>query len=385
MSLLERHYNDLEISVKKTFVVFGTRPEAIKMAPVIEELKKNAGRFDVVVCVTGQHREMLHQVIDWFSIDVDYDLDLMKENQFVSAITVNALQKIEEILDVERPDIVLVQGDTTTAFAGALAAYYQKIPVGYVESGLRTWNKYDPFPEEINRVLLSHLADLHFAPTELSKANLEREGIDSGRIFVTGNTVIDALLETVDKHDREAIVAGGNRIRLDNRYLLVTSHRRDNFGAPLKNICLALKRLIETDDSGLEVIFPVHSNPNVRRVVFDLLGDVEGVHLIEPVEYPTFCDLMAKSDIILTDSGGIQEEAPSLGKPVLVLREATERPEAVEAGSVKVIGTRTEDIIRETRILLDDPSEYQRMAQARNPYGDGRASERIVKLIEAYL
>jgi len=369
--------------LKKIFVVFGTRPEAIKMAPVIKQLKKKPDRFQVVVCVTGQHRQMLDQITDWFSIAVDYDLDLMRDNQFVSSITINALQKIEEILGVEEPEMVLVQGDTTTAFVGALAAYYQKIPIGYVESGLRTWDKYDPFPEEINRVLLSHLADLHFAPTEASKANLEREGIKPERIFVTGNTVVDALLETVGKHSKDRVIAGGNRISLKNKYLLVTTHRRDNFGAPLRNICLALKELIESDDSDFEVIFPVHRNPNVKGVVFALLRNVQGIHLIEPVDYPEFCDLMAKSHIILTDSGGIQEEAPSLGKPVLVLREVTERPEAVETGSVKVIGTRTEDIVRETRKLLDNPHEYQRMAKARNPYGDGRASERIVEVIEA--
>ncbi len=364
----------------KAIVIFGTRPEAIKMAPVIKALR-NRKEFQVSVCVTAQHREMLDQVTNWFKIDVDYDLNLMKDNQFISEVAANALQKIEGILNIEKPDLVLVQGDTTTAFVGALAAFYQKIPIGYVESGLRTWNKFNPFPEEINRVLLSHLADFHFTPTKLSKNNLEKEGIPSRNIFVTGNTVIDALFETVKRHNKNQLLNKGKKINLNNKFILVTTHRRENFGPPLKNICLAIAELVKKEKIDAEVIIPVHRNPNVKGVVFALLRNIPGIHLVEPLDYHVFCNIMAKSYLILTDSGGIQEEAPSLGKPVLVLRQTTERPEGIAAGTVKLIGTKKENIVKETKKLLENEKEYQKMVESVNPYGDGKASQSIVKII----
>lgn len=367
----------------RIMTIFGTRPEAIKMAPVIIELKNNP-KFEVSVCVTAQHREMLDQITDWFKIEVDYDLNLMKDNQFISDVTASALRKIEEILSIEKPDMVLVQGDTTTAFVGALAAFYQKIPVGYLESGLRTWNKYNPFPEEVNRVLISHIADLHFAPTKTSEKNLLLENISKDKIVITGNTVIDALHTTIKKHDKNTLEQGDVKIDLRKKFILVTAHRRENLGLPLKHICQAIKEVAKDLKIDADVIIPVHKNPNVRGMVFAILRDIPNVHLIEPLDYEVFCNVMAKSYLILTDSGGVQEEAPSLGKPVLVLRETTERPEAVEAGTVKLIGTDKDRIVKEVTKLFTNEKEYEKMAKAKNPYGEGDASKLIVKAISRF-
>jgi len=369
---------------KKIMVIYGTRPEAIKMAPVINRFKKEKN-INVSVCVTAQHREMLDQINSWFNIDADYDLNLMKDNQFISEITADALREIENILSIEKPDIILVEGDTTTAFVGALAAFYQKIPIGYLESGLRTWNKYSPYPEEINRVLISHLADLHFAPTQMSKRNLEMENIKSKNIFVTGNTVIDALFNTIERFDKDYLLGNNKKISLKNKFILVTVHRRENFGEPLKNICLAIKELVQKEKIEAEIIIPVHLNPNVRGIVFALLRNIPNIHLVDPLNYPVFCNLMAKSYLILTDSGGIQEEAPSLGKPVLVLRENTERPEGVNAGTVRIVGRKKENIIKEVKNLIENKKAYIKMSKAKNPYGDGHSSERIIKTILRFL
>ena len=367
----------------KIMTIFGTRPEAIKMAPVINELKKR--KIQTTVCVTAQHREMLDQITNWFNIDVDYDLNLMKDNQFISEITADALREIENILAIEKPDMILVEGDTTTAFVGALAAFYQKIPIGYLESGLRTWNKFSPYPEEMNRVLISHLADLHFAPTEKSKHNLEIENIGSKNIFVTGNTVIDALFNTIKRHNKDYLLGNKKKINLKNKFILVTVHRRENFGEPLKNICLAIKELVQKEKIGAEIVIPVHLNPNVRGIVFALLRNIPNIHLVDPLDYQVFCNLMAKSYLILTDSGGIQEEAPSLGKPVLVLRENTERPEGVEAGTLKVIGTQKEEVIKEVKNLIENKKVYEKMSKSKNPYGDGTAAQKIANIVLNYV
>lgn len=358
--------------------VFGTRPEAIKMAPLLKEMGKNP-HIESLVCVTAQHREMLDQMLEVFGIKPHFDLNVMKERQTLVDVTVSALTKLHDLLDEVKPDLVLVQGDTTTTFVGALAAFYNRIPVGHVEAGLRTHNRYSPFPEEINRRLTSVLASLHFAPTRLSKENLLREGIRSG-IYVTGNTVVDVLKYTVS----EDYVFHNDFLKnfdfSGKRVILVTAHRRENIGTPLRNICNALKR-IATEYEDVHVIFPVHMNPAVREIVFPLLAGTERVHLLDPIDVFDTHNLMAKCYMILTDSGGIQEEAPGLGKPVLVLRENTERPEAVMAGTAKIAGVEEERIYEEAKKLLEDESEYQRMARARNPFGDGRASERIVKAI----
>lgn len=358
--------------------VFGTRPEAIKMAPLLKEMGKNP-HIESLVCVTAQHREMLDQMLEVFGIKPHFDLNVMKERQTLVDVTVSALTKLHDLLGEVKPDLVLVQGDTTTTFVGALAAFYNRIPVGHVEAGLRTHNRYSPFPEEINRRLTSVLASLHFAPTRLSKENLLREGIRSG-IYVTGNTVVDVLKYTVS----ENYVFHNDFLKnfdfSGKRVILVTAHRRENIGTPLRNICNALKR-IATEYEDVHVIFPVHMNPAVREIVFPLLAGTERVHLLDPIDVFDTHNLMAKCYMILTDSGGIQEEAPGLGKPVLVLRENTERPEAVMAGTAKIVGVEEERIYEEAKKLLEDESEYQRMAHARNPFGDGRASERIVKAI----
>lgn len=358
--------------------VFGTRPEAIKMAPLLKEMGKNP-HIESLVCVTAQHREMLDQMLEVFGIKPHFDLNVMKERQTLVDVTVSALTKLHDLLGEVKPDLVLVQGDTTTTFVGALAAFYNRIPVGHVEAGLRTHNRYSPFPEEINRRLTSVLASLHFAPTRLSKENLLREGIRSG-IYVTGNTVVDVLKYTVS----EDYVFHNDFLKnfdfSGKRVILVTAHRRENIGTPLRNICNALKR-IATEYEDVHVIFPVHMNPAVREIVFPLLAGTERVHLLDPIDVFDTHNLMAKCYMILTDSGGIQEEAPGLGKPVLVLRENTERPEAVMAGTAKIAGVEEERIYEEAKKLLEDESEYQRMAHARNPFGDGRASERIVKAI----
>lgn len=372
----------------KVLSVFGTRPEAIKMAPVLQELARHPNRILSRVCVTAQHREMLDQVLNLFGIEPDHDLDLMREDQRLSDITANVLTGIESVIQQEQPDWVLVQGDTTTTMATALTAFYNRCKVGHVEAGLRTGDKFYPFPEEINRQIADAVSDLHFVPTETNKRNLLREGFSEESIVVTGNTVIDALLEIKQRLSRftprqeydvrDSPLAG---IPQDKRIILITAHRRENFGAPLRSICQALLRLSEEYGPSVHLVYPVHRNPNVNTVVRDLLGKQDNISLLDPLEYHTFVQLMDMSYLILTDSGGLQEEAPSLGKPVLVLREETERPEAVEAGTVRVIGTDSEAIVNETRRLLEDPEEHQRMSRAVNPYGDGQASQRIVEAL----
>jgi len=360
----------------KVLSVFGTRPEAIKMCPLVLELEANKG-IESVVCLSGQHREMLKQVIDVFKIHVKYDLDIMRPKQTLFTLTSDVLLSTEEVYDRENPDIVLVHGDTTTSFAAALAAFYKKIPVGHVEAGLRTYDKYSPFPEEMNRTFTSHIADIHFAPTETNKSNLAAEGI-MDHVYVTGNTVIDAFKTTVKKdfvfHD-EVLRA----LRLDGkRIVLVTAHRRENWGRPLEQICRAISRLKDMYKD-MEFIYPVHLNPIVRETVSGMLNGVERVHLLDPVDVEDMHNLMSKSYLVLTDSGGLQEEAPAFGVPVLVLRTETERPEAVDAGTVRVVGFETDDIVAAVRELAENRQAYDGMASAANPYGDGKASERIVK------
>jgi len=358
--------------------IFGTRPEAIKMAPLVKKLEKETN-VESVVCVTAQHREMLDQVLEVFNIKPDYDLNIMRERQTLSDITVNALSGLYNLIEEIRPDIVLVQGDTTTTFAGALAAFYHRIPVGHVEAGLRTNDRYSPFPEEINRRLTGILATLHFAPTKRNRENLLKENV-MGRIYVTGNTVIDALRYTV----RDDYVFENPVLRNEDfssgRYILLTSHRRENIGEPLKNICRAVKRIVEKFDD-VKVIYPVHMNPAVREIVFPILEDTERVLLIDPVNVIDMHNLMARCYLIMTDSGGIQEEAPALGKPVIVLRRETERPEAIEAGVAVLGGVEEEKIFEIAERLLTDEGLYQKMARAVNPFGDGKASDRIVKAI----
>lgn len=366
----------------KVMTVFGTRPEAIKMAPVILELRRHS-EFESIVAVTAQHREMLDQVLRLFSIKPDFDLDIMSPEQTLFDITTKALSGLDRVLTDAEPDIVLVHGDTTTTFVGALASFYHRITVGHVEAGLRTRNKYSPFPEEMNRRLTGSLADLNFAPTLTSMENLIREGVDRSKIFVTGNTVIDALHQTV----RKDFVFDDELLRsIDyarKKVILVTTHRRENLGEPMRHVYEALKRLTE-EFPNVEIVFPVHKNPKVREIVDAVLGGLDQVHLIDPLDYEPFANLMSRASIILTDSGGVQEEAPALGKPVLVLRDTTERPEAVEAGTVKLIGTNRERVYEETRRLLIDRVEYDRMAEAINPYGDGRAARRIVHALRLH-
>lgn len=364
----------------KLMTVFGTRPEAIKMCPLVLEMRKYPEYIQPIVAVTAQHREMLDQVLDLFGIVPDYDLNIMTSGQTLYDVTTRALMGLKPVMEEAKPDMVLVHGDTTTTFAGALAAFYAQIPVGHVEAGLRTGNKYSPYPEEMNRKLTGSIADMHFAPTGTSKANLLKENVQPESILVTGNTVIDALQTTVhsDYHfadeDFNKVFATGHKL------ILMTTHRRENLGEPMRHVYRALKSVLETHED-VEAIFPVHKNPKVREIVDQELGHLSRVHLIEPMDYEPFANLMAKVDIVLTDSGGIQEEAPALGKPVLVLRDTTERPEAVEAGTVKLIGTAYEDVLRETNRLLDDEKHYRSMAEAANPYGDGKACERIIKAI----
>lgn len=372
--------------MKKILMIFGTRPEAIKMAPVYASLKKVIG-LDVRIAVTAQHRQMLDQVLTLFSIVPDYDLNIMKPGQGLSEITALVLDKISPIFDEFSPDLVLVHGDTTTTLSASLAAYYKQIPVGHVEAGLRTGNMYSPWPEEMNRKVTGAIAQLHFAPTEKAAANLRNEGVSSASIAVTGNTVIDALVEVVDRLERDPeqseIFDSELGIDPNKRMVLVTGHRRESFGGGFQRICDALAKIAERDD--VQIIYPVHLNPNVKGPVEKSLGSLERVALIGPQDYLPFVHLMRRADIILTDSGGIQEEAPSLGKPVLVMRDTTERPEAVDAGTVKLVGTDAELIIRETNTLLDDNATYEAMARSHNPYGDGRASERIRDFIMTFL
>lgn len=364
----------------KVMTVFGTRPEAIKMAPVVLELKKHADQIETIVAVTAQHRQMLDQVLQLFSIKPDYDLDIMSQGQTLYDITTRALNGLRVVLEQERPDIVLVHGDTTTTFAGALAAYYQQIPVGHVEAGLRTGDIYSPFPEEMNRKLTGSIAAMHFAPTTTAEQNLLSEHVNPSHIYVTGNTVIDALMNTV----REGYAFTDPALQAINfkehRVILLTTHRRENLGEPMRHIYKALRSIIE-EFPDTEIVFPVHRNPLVRKVVEDELANVDRIHLIDPLEYEPFANVMGRCAVVLTDSGGIQEEAPSLGKPVLVLRNTTERPEAVAAGTVKLIGTDKQVVYDETKRLLIDSDEYERMSNAVNPYGDGKAAERIVAYI----
>ena len=363
----------------KIMTVFGTRPEAIKMAPLVKELEKREG-ITSVLCVTAQHRQMLDQVLDLFQLTPDYDLNIMKPNQTISMITSSVVTGLEEVLIKEKPDMVLVHGDTTTTFATALAAFYQQIPVGHVEAGLRTYDKYSPFPEEMNRVLTGHLADIHFSPTENNRNNLLREGISPDKIFVTGNTVIDALLQVAGKpyeFEDETLKA----MDFDQRRVVtVTCHRRENLGENMEHIFGAIRRIAE-EFPDVEVVYPVHMNPKVRETAGKVLAGMDRVHLIEPLQYQPFVNLMAKSYLIITDSGGMQEEAPSLGKPVLVVRRETERPEAVEAGTVKLAGVEEETIYGMAKELLSNQESYNKMAFAVNPYGDGRSAERIVDLL----
>ncbi len=359
--------------------IFGTRPEAVKMAPVVQALAARPG-IESLVCVTAQHRQMLDQVLRLFNIQPDVDLDLMRPNQSLAGITAAILTHLEPVLLKYKPDWVLVQGDTTTVMAAALLAYYHRIRVGHVEAGLRTGDKWAPFPEEINRKIAGSVADLHFAPTDWSRDNLLRENVPADRIIVTGNPVIDALQQVVRQpYDIAPGPLAG--IPLDKRILLVTAHRRENFGAPLEAVCRALLRL--ADQPGVHLVYPVHLNPNVQEPVYRLLGGHPAITLLPPLDYLPLVHLMNRSTLVLTDSGGIQEEAPGLGKPVLVLRDVTERPEGVEAGTVRLVGTDEEKIVSETLRLLNDPQAYEQMAQAVNPYGDGHAAERIVDALLA--
>ena len=365
---------------KKICVIFGTHPEAIKLCPVVLALKANLA-FDCKVCVTGQHREMLQQVLDVFGVVPDKDLALMRPNQTLGGLTSRAIAAIDEYLAEEKPDIVMVQGDTTTVLAGALAAFYHHIPIAHVEAGLRTGNMESPWPEEANRVLTTRLTKWHFCPTDNNKANLVKEGIAENDIYVTGNTVIDALMIAREKVQLNPPKIEGLELDPNRRMVLITGHRRENFGGGFENICSAIKRLA-IDYPDVDFVYPVHLNPNVRDPVNRILGNnLNNVKLIEPQSYLPFVWLMNNAYLILTDSGGVQEEAPSLGKPVLVMRDTTERPEAVDAGTVKLIGTEAEDIYREASKLLSDSNEYSKMAAAVNPYGDGNAVERIVEVL----
>lgn len=365
----------------KVMIVFGTRPEAIKMCPLAIELKKRS-EIECVVCLTGQHREMLQQVMDAFDLHEDYNLHIMRDRQTLTTITIDILEKMEPVLIKERPDMVLVHGDTTTSYAAALAAFYQQIPVGHVEAGLRTGDIYSPFPEEMNRLLTDRISTFYFAPTEWNKVNLYNEGMKQN-VFVTGNTVIDSFAFTVKENYvfHESLL---NKVDYEkSRVILVTAHRRENLGEPLEHICRAIEKLADDYKDDVTVIYPVHLNPAVRETVYSVLSSRENVLLIEPIDVLDMHNLISRCYIVMTDSGGIQEEAPHFGKPVLVLRKETERPEAVEAGTVKVVGTDENDIYREGRALLDDQSVYERMAKAVNPYGDGHASRRIAETILA--
>jgi len=365
----------------KIITIFGTRPEAVKMAPVVSALSNFPDEIISKILVTAQHREMLDQCLNFFSIKPDYDLDIMQDRQSLSEITCRALAGVEDVLKQEKPDMILVQGDTTTVFSASLAAFYQQIKVGHVEAGLRTDDIYNPFPEEINRRLASVICNLHFAPTIQAKNNLLHCGINSG-IFITGNTVIDALFSILKFTDEKNYLPSYIS-QSRNRIIFVETHRRENWGEPMENICRALFQIIN-DYKDTEIVFPVHKNPVVRETVYPLLEGHERIHLIEPMDYPALINLQKKSFIILTDSGGIQEEAPSMGKPVLVLRRTTERPEGVRRGTAKLVGTERDNIYKEAARLLDDSDEYNRMSKAINPYGDGQAAGRIVDAIRYY-
>ena len=360
----------------KVMSVFGTRPEAIKMAPLVKELEKRK-EIESIVCVTAQHREMLDQVLETFDIKPDYDLNIMKQGQTLSEITSRALMGLEEVIKKIKPDIVLVHGDTTTTFAGALAAFYNQVAIGHVEAGLRTYDKYSPFPEEMNRQMVDCMTDLYFAPTEISKQNLLKQNISEDKIYVTGNTAIDAMSTTVKENYSHKELEW---IKPGERMILLTAHRRENLGEPMRHIFKAIRRIVD-EFNDVKVIYPIHLNPKVREVANEIFSGCDKVKLIEPLEVFDFHNFQNKSYIILTDSGGIQEEAPSLGKPVLVLRDTTERPEGIKAGTLKLVGTDEETIYNETKRLLTDNIEYEKMSHASNPYGDGCASERIVDTI----
>jgi UDP-N-acetylglucosamine 2-epimerase (non-hydrolysing) len=372
----------------KVLIVFGTRPEAIKLAPIIKRLKARSSKLEPVVCVTAQHREMLDQVLRLFKIAPDYDLDLMKKDQTLFDITAEGLKRIRGVLEKEKPDLILVQGDTTTTFVAGLAAYYLKIRLAHLEAGLRTADKYNPFPEEMNRKLTDCLADLYFAHTAKAKENMIREGISPKNIFVTGNTVVDALLMTLEEQKKKEILTGIEwhfiekyGISFEERKtLLVTCHRRESFGKDLESICIGLKRIAKSR-ADVQLIYPLHLNPNVQKPVRRVLGGMENVHLIEPLDYSSFVWVMNRAYLILTDSGGIQEEAPSLGKPILVMRKTTERTEGIEAGTAKLIGTDSKNILDEAMKLICDKRLYEEMTKAANPYGDGKASERIYDIL----
>lgn len=364
----------------KVMTIFGTRPEAIKMAPLVLELQKHPDKIESIVTVTAQHREMLDQVLETFNITPNYDLNIMKNRQTLIDVTVNALQGLDQVMKEAKPDIVLVHGDTSTTFVGSLAAFYNQIAIGHVEAGLRTGNKYSPYPEEMNRQLTGVMADLHFAPTENSRQNLLKENKNEETIVVTGNTAIDALKTTVRDSYKHPVL---EKIGQD-RMILLTAHRRENLGQPMRNMFSAIKRLL-TEHDDVQVVYPVHLNPAVREIANEILGDDPRIHLIEPLEVLDFHNFAANSYMILTDSGGVQEEAPSLGKPVLVLRDTTERPEGIAAGTLKLAGTEEEVIYKLAKQLLEDESEYKKMSQASNPYGDGFASRRIVDSLISFL
>lgn len=362
--------------MKKVMVVFGTRPEAIKMCPLVLELKKRSG-LKTVVCVTGQHRQMLDQVLACFGVEPDYDLSIMKDKQTLFDITSCILQKIKEVLEAEKPDVVLVHGDTTTTFVSALACFYMQIPVGHVEAGLRTHNIYSPYPEEFNRQAVSIVSKYNFAPTKLSKSNLIGEGRDPSFIYVTGNTAIDALKTTVREDYSNPELAW----TADSRLILITAHRRENLGEPMRHMFRAIRRIVE-EHRDIKAIYPIHMNPLVRDAARDELGECDRIHIIEPLDVLDFHNFMSRSYLILTDSGGIQEEAPSLGKPVLVMRDTTERPEGIDAGTLRLVGTDEHTIYKVFNELLCDPEAYASMSRASNPYGDGHASERIADVLE---
>ncbi|NLJ57415.1 MAG: UDP-N-acetylglucosamine 2-epimerase (non-hydrolyzing) [Tissierellia bacterium] len=368
----------------KVLVVFGTRPEAVKMAPIVKALKKNEKYFDSKICVTAQHRDMLDQVLRIFNIEPDYDLDIFERGQSLTQITSRALTGLEEVIKDFKPDLILVQGDTTTVFSGALAAFYHQVKIGHVEAGLRSGNLYSPYPEEANRMMVGVVTDFHFAPTERSKNNLLREGYSENKIFVTGNTSIDALGWVIDenyKFDNEII----NNIDFKNKkVILLTAHRRENIGKPMENIFSALKEIVESYED-VEVIYPMHLNPKVREIANKIFKGMERVHLIEPLDYLPFTNLMNRCYLVVTDSGGIQEEAPSLGKPVLVVRRETERPEGIEAGTAKLAGTDKLNIYKEVDLLVNNQEEYKKMANAVIPYGDGKAAEYIIQAIKDQL
>ena len=363
----------------KVMMVFGTRPEAIKMAPLVLKLKADE-RFDEVTVVTAQHREMLDQVLEIFNIKPDYDFNIMKKNQSLEGITSKVMLKLADVITKEQPDIVLVHGDTTTSFAASLASFYQQRPIGHVEAGLRTWNKYSPFPEEMNRQMTDDLADIYFAPTKLSKENLLSEHHQAENIFITGNTAIDALQETVKDDYHHKVL---DLIEPNHRVILVTMHRRENQGEPMRRVFKVMKEVVDSHDD-VEIIYPVHMSPKVQEVAHEILGNDPRIHLIAPLDVVDFHNLAKRSYFIMTDSGGVQEEAPALNKPVLVLRDTTERPEGVNAGTLKLVGTQVDDVRAAMLQLLEDKSAYDQMANAKNPYGDGHASDRIIDAIAYY-